>query len=303
MKTWFQLVLVMLLWAVCFPLITIGISDAPHLSFAALRAVLAGGALLMLAGLLCRSPPRSRRTWAHLSLIGLGATTFGFLGMVHAAEFVSPGVATVIANSQPIMAALLAYFVLNERLGLHAKLGLFLGFLGVLLIALPGFLTGSADGYLVGIAYIVLAATGITVSNILIKRLSGTTDPLVAMGWQLVLGSIPLGAVAWATEDQASIVWSVEFVFSLLSLSLLGTALAYWLWCSVLARVELSRANVWTFLVPFFGLAIGVVLYGERLNWLTIAGIGATLLGIVLVNWTRAAATDGSSQPVRAAPR
>ena len=41
-----KIVLVMLLWAICFPLIVAGFSYAPHLTFAALRALIAGAALL-----------------------------------------------------------------------------------------------------------------------------------------------------------------------------------------------------------------------------------------------------------------
>ena len=279
-----QIVLVMFLWAICFPLIALGISDSPHLSFAALRAILAGVALLVIARILGRPLPTGLRTWAYLALIGLGATTLGFLGMFHAAEFVSPGVATVIANSQPLMAALLAHFMLQERLGNRGKLGLLLGFLGVSMIALPQYSAGPAGGYLLGVAYIVLAAAGITLSNVLIKRVAGTIDPLVAMGWQLVLGSVPLWLAAWGTEDPTTIVWSAEFVISLLGLSLFGTALGYWLWCLVLQRVELSRANAFAFLVPVFGLAMGVWLYGERIGGLAIGGIVLIVIGVALVN-------------------
>lgn len=40
-----KIVLAMLLWAACFPLLTIGIANAPRLAFATLRALLAGLAL------------------------------------------------------------------------------------------------------------------------------------------------------------------------------------------------------------------------------------------------------------------
>ena len=37
----FRLVTVMLLWALCYPLITIGLDLAPHLAFATMRAGIA----------------------------------------------------------------------------------------------------------------------------------------------------------------------------------------------------------------------------------------------------------------------
>ena len=111
------IVLVMFLWAVCFPLIVAGFAYAPHLTFAALRAFLAGSALVVLGMILGRPWPRGGRVWLAIFGIGLGATSLGFLGMFMASEFISPGLATVLANAQPLMAAALAAAVLGERLG------------------------------------------------------------------------------------------------------------------------------------------------------------------------------------------
>ncbi len=281
-----QIILVMFLWAICFPLITLGLSDAPHLTFAALRGFLAGGTLLLISGLKGHPLPKTRKMWMMLFLIGLGATTLGFFGMFHASEFISPGIATVLANTQPLMAAVLAYFVLDEHLNMHGKLGLFLGFLGVVLIAVPGISSGAGENYILGISYIFMAALGITVSNVLIRRIAGQIDTLTSMGWQLVLGSIALLIIAFFTEDVTAITWSGAFIISLFGLALPGTALAYWLWSRVLENTELNHANAFSFLVPIFGLAIGLF-YDEQIGMFAAAGIVTTVLGIVLVNQSR----------------
>lgn len=278
-----KVILVMFFWAICYPLITVGITYSPHLSFATLRAVLAGIALLFVALLLERPMPRGTSIWILIGTIGLGATTLGFFGMFHAAEFVSPGIATVVASTQPLLAALLAYSFLGETLEARGKIGLLLGFLGIALIASPGFALGEGEGYQIGLVYVVLAALGITVSNVLIKRLDGRVDPLMAMGWQMIIGSVPLGMLALLTERPSDIVWSGRFVFSLVSLSFAGTALVYWLWTVILQKVELNRANAFSFLVPIFGLSMGMIFFGEVLGWLEISGIILSLIGIYLV--------------------
>lgn len=289
-----QIILVMLLWAVCFPLITAGIEFAPHLTFAALRAIFAGLALLALALWLGRRFPTGLRSWTMLAIVGLGATSLGFLGMFHAAEFVSPGIATVIANTQPLLAAMLAGVVLNERLTGRGKAGLALGFIGVLGIAAPQFLSGGQPNYIIGVAYIILAALGITVSNVVIKRIAGQVDALMAMGLQMLIGSVPLVVSAWATEEPTTIRWSFTFVWVLLALSLLGTALVYWLWISVLEHTPLNRANAFSFLIPIFGLTMGALFYGETLAWPELAGIALIVLGVGMVmrHGTRPAAIN-----------
>src|SRR3546814_5186767 len=76
----------MLLWGMCYPLIAAGIAYAPHLTFAASRAFLAGLTLTGLALVLCRPLPKGTAHWSIVATVGFGATALGFLGMFHAAE-------------------------------------------------------------------------------------------------------------------------------------------------------------------------------------------------------------------------
>jgi drug/metabolite transporter (DMT)-like permease len=275
----------MLLWAACFPLITAGFEFSPHLTFAALRAFLAGSVLAALAFALGRPVPKGLGIWTMLAMVGLGATSLGFFGMFHAAEFVSPGIATVIASTQPLLAAVLAGMVLDERLGTRGKAGLALGFFGILFIASPQLFARQGESYALGIGYIILAALGITVSNVLIKRIAGSVDAIMAMGIQMLIGSLPLFIGAWTMEDPLDLRWTPKFLLIFLSLSLFGTALVYWLWFSVLERVALNRANAFSFLIPVFGLSMGALFYDETLRWPQLVGIGLTVLGVGLVNW------------------
>ncbi len=280
-----KIILAMLLWAACFPLITVGLPFSPHLTFAALRAFIAGTALLILARALRRpKPPRAFRVWAALIVVGLGATSLGFLGMFHAAEFITPGLATVIANTQPLMAALLAALWLGERVSGIAVIGLVVGFAGILLIATSKLFVVGGESYAIGFGFILLAALGVTLSNVAIKTIVNDVDAFMAMGLQLLIGSLPLAAAAFLYEDPFSVDWTITFVASLLVLALFGSGLVYWLWFSALASVDLTRANAFSFLVPVFGLFLGYLFFDERLSEVQLFGIFLIVLGIVVVN-------------------
>ena len=242
-----RLLAVMVLWATCFPLITIGLDLAPHLAFAALRAALAGVCLIAL-GVFCRRPtPVGVRSWFLIVVVGLGATSMGFLGMFHAAEFVSVGLA------------------------------------GIALVAWPGIAGDNGRGYSQGIAYVLLAATGVSIGNVAIKRLTGQADPIMAMGFQLLIGAAPLALLSILTEDVSLLTWSPKFLLVLLALAVFGSALAFWLWFESLERVTLSWANAFTFLVPIFGLVVGAAFFGERFEAIQATGILLVLTGIFLV--------------------
>jgi drug/metabolite transporter (DMT)-like permease len=193
--------------ALCYPLITVGLRFAPHLSFAALRALLAGSALALMAALLRRPIPRGWSTWLGFAAIGGGSTSLGYLGMFHAAEFVAPGLATIIANTQPLVAAILAHLMLRERIPPIQRVGLLLGFFGIVVITLPQLSGSGSAGFPEGLASIVLATGGVAFGNVLMKALGGQVDPLIAMAAQSLFGAVPLAIAAMLREQPTTIVW------------------------------------------------------------------------------------------------
>lgn len=273
-------VLVMFLWALCFPLISIGLTTVPPMYFATLRAFVAGTSLVALAFILHRPFPCNGRVWLKLVGIGLGTTSLGFGGMFLAGRIVSPGIATVLANSQPLIAAVLAYFVLGERLDPPVRIGLSLGFAGIILTAFASLGSQNTTNPLLGPIYILLGALGVAVGNVLLKSLVEEIDPLVAVGCQFLIGALPLLFLSLAFESPIKIVWSLPFIVDLLVLSLFGTALAFVLWFSLMHRNKLTRLNTFTFLTPVFGLMIGAIFFNERLGWLGIGGVLLILSGI-----------------------
>ena len=89
----------------------------------------------------------------------------------------------------------------------------------------------------------------------------------------LLAGHITEGGVS-------SIYWGGDLLFALLTLSLLGTALASLLWFVLLRRAALGRLTTYSFLTPVFGMALGMTLFGERLGGFEILGITVALFGV-----------------------
>lgn len=73
-------------YAVCYPLIKLGLAYAPPLGFAALRALLAGAVLLALLAVLRRPVVPPRRLWPGVAALALMGTV-----LAYGAMFSSPG--------------------------------------------------------------------------------------------------------------------------------------------------------------------------------------------------------------------
>lgn len=277
------MVLVAFLWAICFPLIEVGLSGAPPLVFATVRAAVAGMLVLLLAAWLGRPWPRHLAKIALIVAIGVSFTGLGFGGMFLGGGKIPPGLATVLANTQPLIAAVLAVMFLSERFTARIGIGIFLGFVGVVVMSLPSLLGPNHTASMQALLWISLGAVGTAVGNVLLKALAGRADVLVCTGLQLLVGAAVLGGAAEVSGDDWNITWTFPFIFSLVGLAVFGTALMTALWYYLLDRAPLNQLNAFTFLTPVFGLLLGILFFGERVNRIQAIGIILAIVGIQLV--------------------
>lgn len=261
-------------WGACFVAIQWGLRDAPLLWYAALRALVAGGALLALAGFQRRPAPAGRGAWALITGLGLINVTVAFAAMFGGVAGLATGTAAVLANAQPLLILLPAWWLYGEAVTARTAIAMVIGFAGLVIVALPG---GGGSGA----ALSLLAAAAITGGTLLARRLQGL-DLIVATAWHLLIGGAALSVVAAAVEGPPAIDWTPRFALSLAFLSLIGTAATTVAWFTEARRSRLDALTTWTFLTPLFGIGIAAVVLGERPGGWTAAGLAAVLVALVV---------------------
>lgn len=261
-------------WGACFVAIRWGLRDAPVLWFAALRALVAGAALIAVASAQRRPRPAGRHTWSIIGLLALTNASVAFAAMFAGVDGLATGTAAVLANAQPLLILLPAWWLYGEPVTARTAVALATGFAGLLIVVGPG---GGGSGAWLS----VLAATAITAGTLLSRRLAGT-DIVQAAGWHFLIGGAALAAVAGVVEGIPRIDWTPRFVTALAFLALVGTALAFWAWFTETLRCPLGQLAAWTLLTPVFGVAFGVVLTSEYPGRWVAAGIVLVLASL----WT-----------------
>jgi drug/metabolite transporter (DMT)-like permease len=71
---------------------------------------------------------------------------------------------------------------------------------------------------------------------------------------------------------------------SLIALAVVGTALAFVVYYSLLERTSATYVSMVTYLAPVIGVALGVAILDEQLGWTTYVGCGFILVGVMVVN-------------------
>jgi drug/metabolite transporter (DMT)-like permease len=274
-----SMVALSLIYALCFAAIKAGLPYAPPLRFGGLRALIAGVALLGLAGALGQPLRPARRARAGTLALALAATTIGFGAMFLSPGRTGAGIASVLGNTQPLLTIALASLFLGERITRRKAVALALGLAGVALIAYPALAGPGARG-IAGPVLALAAAFGATAGTVIAKRMDLGGELLTIAAWQLILGGLPLLAASAVVERGARVTWGATFVALLLFLALVGTAFAnaYWYW--LLGRHEAGELTLFLFFVPLIGLGLAAVFFGEALGPLTGLGAALTIAGV-----------------------
>lgn len=281
--------------------------DMPPMFMAAWRCLPAGAVLLLWASAKGERGPSSAVGWLAVALFGLvdGACFQGFLA--EGLQRTSAGLGSVIIDSQPLSVALVSSLLFGETLGLGGIVGLILGVSGLVLLegqggaiidttaAVSTAVTAmtapdaEAPSAMSGEAFMFLAAQSMATGTLMVRWVGKYCDPVAATGLHLIIGGLPLAALAVADPgtdlpDMLSHVSTTDTLL-LLYVSLFGSAASYGVFF-YLATVKgsLTRLSSLTFLTPMFAAAGGYFLLGETLTPIQLAGAFVTLIGVTALN-------------------
>lgn len=145
-----------------------------------------------------------------------------------------------------------------------------------------------------GQGLMLLAALAMAWGTVLSRYVSRHCDPVVATGWHMILGGIPLALGSWLTEapDLGRLDWGDWG--ALAYATVFGTAIAYALFFHAAAQGSLTSLSALTFLTPVFALLFGHLLLHEVLSSLQWGGVGLTLVSIYLINQREVLGHGGS---------
>ncbi len=222
-----------------------------------------------------------RRHWRFYLVIGLLNSALPFLLFAYAAQTLSASLMAILNSSSPIFGAIVAAVWLRRPVSRPAALGLALGFVGVATLAWDG-VAMSGDGGWLALAASLGAALSYSIASSYTKHVQASVGPTdVAHGsmWAAALLVLPFALLIPAPQVPAPADWMAAA-----ALGVLCTGVAYLLYFRLIKDVGPVRALSVTFLIPVFGVVLGVVFLGETVGWKTLAGGVLVLLGTALVN-------------------
>ncbi len=292
--------LVATIWGFNFVVIDWGMDGVPPLVFVAVRFA----AVVLPAIFLVRAPSAPWRTVAAVGVF-MSLGQFGFLYVAMSAGL-TPGLAALVLQAQVIFTIVIAAGVLRERPTQAQLIGVAVGSIGLLVVALGrgGDVTG------VALSLCLLAGLSWGIGNV-ISRSSGVVGGLSMTVWSAVVVPVPVLALSLLVDGPHAVAAGFAAFGWQAALSTLYTAgvaslVGYAVFNSLLSRNESAYVVPWVLLAPVVAMTSAWLLLDQRPNRGETFGGALLVLGVLVAMRSRRPASAARAEPapvgVTAAP-
>ena len=273
--------------------VCIGPGGYPTLAAAALRFSLAAGLLLGLWRFgLARPGPSRPSQWRWLVLAGT-LNAIGYSLVYFGEERISGGLAAVLFVTSPLMVALVVTVAKTERVHRSDLVGALIALSGIV-VMFQDRLSVSTD-QAVGIGITLLSVFVSAIYSVIVKQQGKDLNPLASTTVFIVVTACVLWLATLVRWEPLPWPLPVRPTFALVYLGVFGSVVAFSTYFYLLKRVSMMTATTLVFVLPLVALTIDHWFEEEVvLNGTTYAGVGITLLGVMVTMVLRRRATSRS---------
>jgi len=295
------IVVLTLVWGCNWPVLKLGVSEMPPLTFRAYTILFAALGLLAIAKVSGESIRIARATWPMVFVLAmLNITAWNGL-VLFGVQQMPAGRSAILAYTMPVWATFFSLRLLHEPLSKRKIAGVGLGMAGMAVL-LGDDLT-ALRGRPFGALMILGAAVTWAFGTVLLRKWKPPLPPTTLTAWMMIVGWVPIAFLApildpaWlsAIPNLSGTAW-----FAILyNIFLAGTA-AHWAWFTLARTLPVAVSSMSSLPVPVVGVFAGIIVLGERpgpAEWLALALVLAALVAVLWPDRGRSKASAAPAAP------
>ena len=283
LKVTLNLLLLAVFWGSAFPLIKIGLEDFSPGHLTLIRFLVASSLFVPYLYFTKSKLFPKLRDVPYFFLLGLLGITIYHTALNFGELHVTAGAASLIIATAPAISAVLAYFMLSDRLPWLGWVGTLVSFFGVFLIVIgeDKGLTFNPYALLILLSAIVTAFFVVLQKPMLSRYKSSEVSAFAT--WA---GTVPLFVFApgFASEVSAA---STAPLLAAIYIGIFPAAISYAIFSYALSQAPVTVVTAFLYTVPVFSILFSWLLLSEVPTSLTLLGGGVAIAGIVMVNWAK----------------
>lgn len=278
---WVLLPALTVLWGLNWPILKIGLTEIPVLTFRAITALVAAAGLFAIARAYGHSLRVPTSQWRGLLVAGLLNMAFWNVLMFYGITQMESGRAAILGYTMPLWATLLGTIVLGDRVTRRHAFGLACGLCGMgVLVASDARTIGAAP---FGALCIIAAAFCWGAGTVALKYFRFTLPTPVLAGWQQLIGGVPVLFAALIFDSGEVGPVSLLPALSLAYNAVIASIFCYWAFFTIVAITPVVMSTVSTLMVPVVGVVSGALLLGETPGIDTLVALALVLAAIAAV--------------------
>jgi drug/metabolite transporter (DMT)-like permease len=277
------LLMMTVIWGINAVVVKATYAQIPPMAFMAIRFLVAGALLLIVAWGVERSLAVHRRDWALLVAAAMVGTGFYQPLFLTGLSMTTASNTSLIIAASPAFVALLNRLLGRELLAPRGWLGIALAFVGIVLIVEGG--GGLEFGSQVFIGdLLILVGTFLWASYaVLAAPLMLTYSPLRVTALTTGIGALPLillgmPAVAALPLNQVQPSGWAGLLYS----AIFAIVVAYIIWNSGVKKIGGARTSLYSNLIPVIGTITAAIVLGEAITPLKVVGAAVIFVGLHL---------------------
>ncbi len=277
------LVLLTLVWGINWPILKMGVTGYPPLTFRSLSMWLGLpflGLVLYLRGIPFAIP---RTQWRELLVLAATNMFVWHVLIILAVQNLSSGRSAILGYTMPIFSAVIGVLWFGARMQRRGWLGILAAAGGVVLLLWHEFstLTGKPLGVLMGL--IGAAFWGLGTQQVRHTRM--TVPTLTIVFWMTAMTTVLMSALSWSFEraqwgPPPAATWTA-IVYNAFGVFVFAQAT----WLSLARNLPPLASTLSVMFIPVLGVFSGAVLLQERLYWQDWTAVVLIVVAIASVLW------------------
>lgn len=284
-KHWTAFIFLGGVWSASFLWIKIALDEIGPNTLVAWRVLFgllfAGGAVFIQR----KAWPRDWAGWFPFLLLGITSVAIPFFLITWGELSIDSAVASILNATVPLFTIVIAHlFLQDDKMTVQRVAGLFIGFIGVVVLLSEDLFAG-VHGSVLGQAAVILASIFYAGSSVYARKKTQSAPGLVRGAAPLVSATLIMWLVAPVLESPFKVPQLPLTWIAVLWLGILGSGLALILWYYLLHEIGPTRTGMVTYIFPLGGVVLGVIFLNEQLSWQLAVGALLIIASIVVVNW------------------
>jgi len=284
MANWLSILALGLIWGGTFMVVAIALEGYGPLTVAAARVTL--GALGLLALMIAMRSPMpvfTRELVTYLLIIGVLNTALPFAMLSWGQQYVPSAFAGISMSAIPLFVLPLAHFFSDEKMNMRNALGVFLGFVGAVVLIGPSVLRIGTGWEPLGQLACVAAALFYAISSVMTRRCP-PMDSITMAALLMVIGAVPLIPAMLIVEGVPQMADS-RSMLALLFLGIFPTALATLIRVFTIRTAGAIFMTLVNYQVPVWSMIFGTWILSETLPLRFFAALGLIMIGLLISQW------------------